>query len=174
MVTISFYPVNFPYCLGLQFLDNEKRNGVPWKINIWVWAFVKVRWSHSKAVTRNGRFYVAGILNIVSQDLQASVGTLVGSCSIVVSMPILKCIQFSSIWEAGDPGTGRVTSGCNYTKFGSILNAEQQSWIHCWTEVGSDWMMEWFACEGCGISFLEGVQDSIGCGPPQPDLIWSK
>lgn len=63
-----------------------------------------------------------------------------GSCSIV-SMPILKCIQFSSVWEAGDPGTGRVTSGCNYTKSGGILNAEEQSWIQCWTEVGSDWLM---------------------------------
>lgn len=39
------------------------------KISIWVWAFVKVRRSHSKAVTRNGRFYVAGMPDIVSQDL---------------------------------------------------------------------------------------------------------
>lgn len=86
-------------------------------------------------------------------------------------MPILKWVQFSSIWEAGDPGTGRGTSGCNYTKSGSVLNAEQQSWIQCWTEVGNDWLMEWFACGGSGISFLGGVQDSVGCGPTQPDVI---
>lgn len=54
-----------------------------------------------------------------------------------------------------------------------MLNAEEQGWIQCWTEVGSDWLMQQFACGGGGISFLEDVQDSAGCGSTQPDGIRS-
>lgn len=93
----------------------------------------EVRWSHSKSVTRKGKFCVAGTLDIVSQDFQAGTGTWFGSCSIVST--VLKCIQFSSIRGAGEPGSGTVTNSCNYAKSGSTLKAEQQSWVPCWTEV---------------------------------------
>lgn len=138
-----FHPVSYLYCLGSQFWDNEKRNGVPWKTNILCQGLCTGEVIPQQSVTKNGRFEVAGMPNIVSQDLGGSVGTLAGPCSIV-SVSVWKCIQFSSSWKAGEPGTGRVTGGCNYTKSGVILNAELQSWIQDWTEVGSDWWSVFF------------------------------
>lgn len=87
-----------------------------------------------------------------------------------MSLPILKCVYFSSTWEAGDPGTGRVTSGCNYTKSGSVLNATAE--LDSVLNWSGGWLTDGVVCLwSCGISFLGDVQDSLGWGPTQPDLI---
>lgn len=80
-------------------------------------------------------------------------------------MPILKCTQFSTR-EVGKPGSGTVTNGCNYAKSGSIFNAEQQSWVPCWSEVRVIEM-------GC-LRRLWNLHPwrcprLTGCGPVQPD-----
>lgn len=86
-----------------------------------------------------------------------------GSCSIV-SMPILKCIQFSSVWEAGDPGTGRVTSGCNYTKSGGILNAESR--------VGFSVELKWGVIDWWSSLRVEAVESpSLKMSKTQLDVV---